>query len=294
MVKGEFNEAESEILSILNSTSSEQISNEDLMKATPDMNGNIRGEAVNSLLASGKIEMLPGNTPGAFFLRLKKGTHLSEATAEEQLIFSLIEESDKMGIWIRDIRDRTGLSQAQLRKALKSLEQRKLVKSVKAVGTTKKCYMLYDIEADESLTGGTFFSDQQLDSQFVQTLVHLCVAMLQSKRRLAEENNPKDPTSAREFSFVRPMEVANFVKEKGVCRVTLTVADVESILAVAVLDGCVERRADGMYRALRSRNINSALAYLPCIHCTVASDCKPGHVISPETCQYFSSWLEQS
>lgn len=48
-----------------------------------------------------------------------------------------------------------------------------------AVGTTKKCYMLYDVVADESLTGGTFYSDQQLDSQFVETLAHICVAMLQ-------------------------------------------------------------------------------------------------------------------
>lgn len=94
-------------------------------------------------------------------------------------MFSLIEESDKMGIWIRDIRDRSGLTETQLRKVLKTLEQRKLVKAVKAVGTTKKCYMLYNLEADETLTGGTFYSDQQLDSQFVQTLAQVCVNLLQ-------------------------------------------------------------------------------------------------------------------
>lgn len=38
-----------------------------------------------------------------------------------------------MGIWIREIRSRTGLPQAQVRKALKVLEQRKLVKSVKVI-----------------------------------------------------------------------------------------------------------------------------------------------------------------
>lgn len=84
-----------------------------------------------------------------------------------------------MGIWIRDIRDRSGLTEAQLRKVLKALEQRKLVKAVKAVGTTKKCYMLYNLEADDTLTGGTFYSDQQLDSQFVQTLVNVCINFLQ-------------------------------------------------------------------------------------------------------------------
>jgi hypothetical protein len=35
------------------------------------------------------------------------------------------------------------------------------------------------VDADEQLTGGTFYSDQQFDSQFVQTLVQVCVSMLQ-------------------------------------------------------------------------------------------------------------------
>ena len=61
----------------------------------------------------------------------------------------MIEEADKMGIWIRDIRDRSGLTDTQLRKVLKTLETRRLVKSVKAVGTTKKCYMLFNLEGDE-------------------------------------------------------------------------------------------------------------------------------------------------
>lgn len=54
-------------------------------------------------------------------------------------IYSLIEESSKKGIWIRDIRDRTGLSQTQMRKVLKVLEQRKLVKSIKV------CYEFFDL-----------------------------------------------------------------------------------------------------------------------------------------------------
>lgn len=94
-------------------------------------------------------------------------------------MFSLIEESDRLGIWIRDIRDRSGLNETQLRKVLKTLEQRKLVKAVKAVGTTKKCYMLYNLEADDTLTGGTFYSDQQLDSEFVIRLAQVCINFLQ-------------------------------------------------------------------------------------------------------------------
>ncbi|VDM19331.1 unnamed protein product [Wuchereria bancrofti] len=294
MVKEEEEEeasaSQASVLAVL-ASNEDGLSNEDLMKRTTGMDVKARGEAVNALLSSGKIEMLPGHTSAAFILRLRKGTQIADATHEEQLIYSLIEESGKKGIWIRDIRDRTGLSQTQMRKVLKVLEQRKLVKSIKAVGTTKKCYMLYDMVADESLTGGTFYSDQQLDSQFVETLAHICVAMLQSKRKLSEDNHKNDPSAAREFAFVRSTEVAQFIREKGVCRVQLSVVDIESILSVALLDGFIERRADGMYRALTAKMTRCAPSLCPCIHCPIQADCKPGHIISPQNCEYFVNWL---
>jgi DNA-directed RNA polymerase III subunit RPC6 len=61
------------------------------------------------------------------------------------------------------------------------LEQKKFVKSITAPGTTKKSYILYEIEADDNLTGGTFYSGQQFDSQFVRDLLGVCVKMLQVK-----------------------------------------------------------------------------------------------------------------
>lgn len=115
---------------------------------------------------------------------------------------------------------------------------------------------------------------------------------LQSKRKLSEENHKDDPAAAREFAFVRSSEVAQFIREKGVCRVQLSVLDIESILSVALLDGSIERRADGLYRALVPKAVRCAPALCPCIHCPVAADCKPGRVISPENCEYFTSWLD--
>ena len=72
-------------------------------------------------------------------------------------MFSLIEESGSKGIWIKDIRDRSGLSETQMKRVLKTLEKKKHVKAVKAVGTTRKCYMLFNIEAHESVSGGIFY-----------------------------------------------------------------------------------------------------------------------------------------
>ncbi|VDN51266.1 unnamed protein product [Dracunculus medinensis] len=279
-------QAEAVILSIL-SVNQNGLPIEEIMQKTGDMGPKVRENAVNSLLSSGKIEMLQGRSVGSFSLRLRRGTQLTDATAEEQLV-SL--ESKRKGIWIRDIRDKTGLSMQFLRKILKGLEQRKLVRAIKSVGNTKKCYILHSVDPDDSLTGGTFYSDQQLDSQFVDTLVEICISMIENKRKSAE--NTKDILLCRELSFVTSAEVAQFISEKKISKVHLSVANCERILSIAVLDGLLEQRADGSYRALDQATRVCAIAHVPCVHCSVYNDCKAGYAVSPENCELLADWLE--
>uniref|UniRef100_A0A1I8ALJ4 DNA-directed RNA polymerase III subunit RPC6 n=1 Tax=Steinernema glaseri TaxID=37863 RepID=A0A1I8ALJ4_9BILA len=138
----------------------ESMSNEELTKLTEGVyTTEQRVAAVNRLLGSGTLEIING-LRGSFILRLKKQQGVRFGTAEEQAVYEAIADANSTGIWIRDIRERTGLPQAQLTRLLKSLEKQKAIKSVKTVGNTRKCYMLFDVEPDESLTGGAFFSDQ--------------------------------------------------------------------------------------------------------------------------------------
>lgn len=135
-------------------------------------------QVVNKLLQSKTVEMAqaPG---GGFILRIPKGTQLANSSPEEQLVFSLIEESGSKGIWIKDIREKSGLTETQMKRVLKTLEKQKMVKAIKAVGTTRKCYMLYSLDADESVSGGIFYSNQEVDSSFVKTLIDVSVGFLQ-------------------------------------------------------------------------------------------------------------------
>jgi len=69
-----------------------------------------------------------------------------------------------------------------LNKVLKILESKKLVKSVKAVGASrKKMYMLFELEPDSEVSGGVFYADQEFDMQFVDLLNQQCVKYLRSK-----------------------------------------------------------------------------------------------------------------
>ena len=102
---------------------------------------------------------------------------------EEKLVYQVIEDSSNKGIWIRDIRFKSNLPHKQISKILKTLESKKLIKSVKSVSAArKKVYMLYDIVPDESLTGGAWYSnDQEFETEFVDILNHKCYQYLQHK-----------------------------------------------------------------------------------------------------------------
>jgi len=280
-----------EILELVKSNP-DGISNDTLSTLVSSYDPHLRKQIVNELLGENKIEMfqIPGS-PG-FMIRHKKTDSLINASKEEQLVYSLIEETEKMGIWIRDIRERSGLNDLQLKRILKSLEGKKLVKSVKAVGTTKKSYVLFGIDADESLTGGTFYSDQQLDSEFVQTLIHICVSMLQKRRHVATSESKNDPITQKNSMFVRSDEIAKYIHEKGICKINLGVSDIEEILDIAVLEKKIEKGVDHTYRATKPKIIKTPLTTIPCLFCPVKEECTPGNVISPENCEHIKIFYE--
>jgi DNA-directed RNA polymerase III subunit RPC6 len=52
---------------------------------------------------------------------------------EERVVLRLIEEAGNKGIWTKDIRKKSSLSEATLKKVLKALEGKRLIKSVSSV-----------------------------------------------------------------------------------------------------------------------------------------------------------------
>lgn len=61
------------------------------------------------------------------------------ADNEEKIIFRIIADAGNKGIWIRDIRSRSNLLPKQLDKVLRSLENGKVIKSVKTVNVSYIC-----------------------------------------------------------------------------------------------------------------------------------------------------------
>uniref|UniRef100_A0AC35GXY0 Uncharacterized protein n=1 Tax=Panagrolaimus sp. PS1159 TaxID=55785 RepID=A0AC35GXY0_9BILA len=149
--------------------------------------------------------------------------------------------------------------------------------------------MLYNIEADESVSGGVFYSNQEVDSSFVQTLMDVSVVFLQKRHQKAFAKNPKKIDALRE-SCTHVSEVTEFIKSKNICTVAVNENDIEYILDLAWKHNRIYKTdTQGYYRYRTTKAGADGTTYAICNFCPVRSECQVGHKISPETCIYLST-----
>ena len=74
-------------------------------------------------------------------------------------------------MWTRIIRARTNLHQAVLTRCLRTLEAKRRVKPVKSSQhPTRKVYLLAHLQPSEDVTGGPFYTDGALDTEYVRVI----------------------------------------------------------------------------------------------------------------------------
>jgi DNA-directed RNA polymerase III subunit RPC6 len=89
----------------------------------------------------------------------------------EKIIYNIIKAAKNKGIWIKEIKSKSNLHTQLVNSNIKSLEKKGIIKSVKSVKTpTKKVYMLTELEPSVELTGGAWYTDQELDVEFIDQL----------------------------------------------------------------------------------------------------------------------------
>ncbi|XP_011692437.1 PREDICTED: probable DNA-directed RNA polymerase III subunit RPC6 [Wasmannia auropunctata] len=273
------------------------ISDKDLAVEVPDLQPDQRAQIINKLLAQGYLDLLKkGNLP---FYRLKDPTLtklVKCADKEEKIVYEIIKDAKNKGIWTRDIRRKCNLIHIQLQKILKSLENKKFIKVVKPVAASKKkVYMLYNLEPDESVTGGAWYQDQDFETEFVDVLNQQCYRFLEQKREKMKNCNA-GPVAARNMTYASSMEVWKFISDLGISKVTLSVTNIEMILNTLVYDGKAERilAADGstLYRVVQPLLNLPGLIKTPCGLCPVRKQCCDEGPITPVKCQYIREWLE--
>lgn len=275
------------------------ITDETIQEKIPELSVEKRMQIFNKLIAQGMLDLF--NQGSHLLYKIKDpvvNEKLKDSDNEEKVVYKVIEDAGNKGIWIRDIRFKSNLMPTQLNKILKQLETKKIIKAVKSVAASKKkVYMLFGLEPDRSLTGGTWYQDQDFEVEFVEILNQQCYRFLQLRKEKTA-NNENGPLVAQRLACATPKEVWKFISDLGISKVELSEEDIRTILETLLFDGKIEQinNIDGtvMYRAVNPYFASSGLSTLPCGVCPVIKNCSLNTSVNPKKCEYLTDWLKQN
>jgi len=151
-----------------------------------------------------------------------------------KMVYQLIEKSGNLGVWTKEIRNRTQIQQQALNKILKLLEGRKLIKPVKSV-SSKKVYMLYDIQPAQELTGGPWYTELEFDHEFIHEMRKFFLNCI--RRASNPTTTPHKNTTTLGISMVG---LQSLLAQANVSKVSLTLEEVQQLMQTLVYDNLIE------------------------------------------------------
>lgn len=218
----------------------------DISAIIPDPKARI--DAMNFLTSLGLFKVLQDKKQVQWKVLTKQETDIkNDLSAEENIVFGHISASENKGIWTKQLKGKTDLHQTVLDRCLKSLTSKGLVKTVKSVQhATRKIYMLAHLEPSIELTGGPWYTDNELDVEFIRLLSAACLKYIKDcsfppKKKLKSHNRNAMFSISSAPKYPSPKDVRDHIHKTKLTSTELNLEDVESLLSVLVLDGEIEK-----------------------------------------------------
>lgn len=239
------NELESRLHQAALAAPNKELSNKQAEAIVPDVSK--RQNALNFLLGVGLFKSLVDSKGSISFRAVTKDelAATKDLTGEESLVLGHIKASRNEGIWTKHLKAKTNLHQTIIDRCLKTLTQKRLIKRVPSVQhPTRKIYMLENLEPSVALTGGPWYTDNELDTEFIQHLTDACLKFIRDisfpKNRGDESEGPLYALS-NSPEYPSAQQIRNSLRKARLTETDLSVEHVEMLLNVLVLDGEVER-----------------------------------------------------
>lgn len=184
---------------------------------------------------------------------------LTSMTDDEQMIYSYIEASGREGIWTKTLKAKTNMHQHIVMRCLKLLELQRYIKLIKSVKhPTRKIYMLYNLQPSIDVTGGPWFTDSELDTEFIDSLLTVVWRFIALKTFPLAFQEPQ--ANVNVFSSVFPANhtgfasldaVMDFITSNKITNIDLALNDVRSLCEVLIMDDKIEvvRDTADVYKA---------------------------------------------
>ena len=224
---------------------------------------------------------------------------MSGLSKDEAIIYAIIKNAGNRGTWTKDIKQKSSMHDSIVTQVMKSLEKKAIIKAVKSVKTpTKKCYMLAELEPSEELTGGSWYTDQELDVEFIDQLAGQIEKYIYSKTF-----HPSSQALYVNSSYPTLSQIHNRLNSSKIANMTLPLKDIEALLDRLMYDGKISSIPNHdstgdqdavCYKASKSVMLEStAFTDAPCGKCPVFSQCTVGGLVNPDDCPYLTEWLSK-
>ncbi|KAH8813153.1 RNA polymerase Rpc34 [Xylogone sp. PMI_703] len=101
---------------------------------------------------------------------------------EHEMVYSLIDEAGSEGIWSKTIKAKSNLHDAVFRAAIKHLESKGMISDMKSVEhPMRKLYIKSSIRPSDRSTGGSWYTDSELDEAFIDQLMDVLYKHIRSR-----------------------------------------------------------------------------------------------------------------
>jgi len=272
-----------------------------LASLLPEVNSSDLAKNLNDLIKAKEIEIFQSKDKQLFYKYISPAERRTESRSQnlqfgdqyEKMVYEVIESSANLGIWIRDIRLRTSLTSSILQKILNSLEAKKYIKLIKSItASTKKLYMLFHLEPDTSISGGTFYTNQQLDLQLVSSFKIHILQFLEHKFNQCNV----EAENLRPYMYAASIaEVSDFLSSLNLTNKPYKPEDIEQVLGILKYERKVEKSFKNelpYYYYSAKAFENATLDSYPCLVCPLINDCGPGNEVNPIDCLYMKNWMD--
>ncbi len=188
---------------------------------------------------------------------------VSGMSNDEAMVYSFIEAAGREGIWTKTLKAKTNLHQHVVLRCLKSLESQSYIKAVKSVKhPQRKIYMLYHLTPSIEVTGGPWFTDSELDTDFIDSLLIIVWKFIASKTfPMCFKGKGTIVGGHKQISYPASMlsgmggqlptlaRIGQFIASSGVTTVELTLDNVKSLCDVLIYDEKLELVNGHCYKA---------------------------------------------
>ncbi|KAF8323811.1 hypothetical protein DL93DRAFT_2069843 [Clavulina sp. PMI_390] len=216
------------------------------MTQAADLAGsNALKEAINHLLGKYLFVLLRDDKNNMSYRAVSKeeAKIKSELSGDEQILYTAISAGGTKGVWKRTLVTHTKLVPTIFDRTVKKLESKNLIKLVKNVEhPTRRMYMLYHLEPSVELTGGPWYTENELDTAFIDAYAQATI------KYIREQSWPKSSkhginavySTTNNQRYPSARQITDWLKKSNLSATILAEEHVRVLLDMLVYSGEIE------------------------------------------------------